>query len=303
MLSSGATQSAIANALGCSQPTISKELSRNSKVVCKYKKRKVYDAFLSNQKAESRKRRFTYARKFDSDMERWVYNKLTIDQWSPAQIVGNALIECINMVSVERIYQYIRADKACGGCLYKHCRHKLKRRKRCVGSSSFNIPNRVSIHSRALEVETRERFGDWEMDLIQGSCNTFILTLVERQTRYLEMLRLTGGKESKGVALAVKDVLLPYKDKVNTITTDNGCEFARHEYISKILDAKIYFTDPYSSWQKGTVENTNKLIRQYIPKKTNFNILSDKYIQQIENKINNRPRKTLNFQKPADVFF
>jgi IS30 family transposase len=303
MLATGATQSEIAQALGCSQATISKELSRNSKVVCKHKKRKVYDAYTSHQKAEARKRRFSYVRKFDLSMQMLVYDKLTREQWSPCEIVGYAQICDIKMVSVERIYQYIRANKEAGGCLYKHCRHRLKHRKRCVGGDVSKIPNRKSIHQRPLEVESRERFGDWEMDLIQGSNNTFILVLVERQTRYLEMCRLDSGKHSLGVVQAAKDMLMPYKEEVKTITTDNGLEFAKHEHLSQALDTDVYFTDPYSSWQKGTVENTNKLIRQYIPKRTNFNTLSDKYIQQVENKINNRPRKILNFQKPADVFF
>jgi IS30 family transposase len=140
------------------------------------------------------------------------------------------------------------------------------------------------------------------MDLIQGINGTFILTLVERKTRYLDMCRLPSGKKSDQVAQMVCARLSSYKGKVLTITTDNGLEFAKHEYISQQLGCKVYFADPYSSWQKGTVENTNKLIRQYIPKRTCFNNLSDSYIEQIQNKLNNRPRKTLNFEKPADIF-
>jgi IS30 family transposase len=303
MLELGRSQCEIAKCTGVSQATISKDLKRNSFRYGKRLKLRKYIALHAQHYADSRKERFTQPRKFTPDMLRFVHNKLTEEEWSPSQIAGYARKAGIPIVCVERIYQYIRQNKCGGVTVYKHCRHKLKHRKRCITSNVGNIPNRRSIHSRPSVVSTRERFGDWEMDLIQGKNNTFILTMVERQTRYLDMIKLPNGKRSDGVVQAVKELLQPYKEKIMTITTDNGVEFSNHEQISEILDITVYFTDPYSSWQKGTIENTNKLIRQYIPKKTDFNTLSDKYIQQIENKLNNRPRKVSGFDKPADIFF
>ena len=303
MLSAGETQAKIAQYLNKSQAAISKELKRNSTVIYgKRKKHMIYQPRKAQERSDARKERFAVTRKFTPEMARYVYKKLVYLDWSPEQIVNTAMKENVPMVSVERIYQYIRMDKDAGGKVYKHCRHKLKYRKRCVGAGVSYIPNRVSIHERPEIVSTRNRFGDWEMDLIQGLNSTFIVTLVERKTRYLKMSKLEYGKKSDCVASEVIRLLNPYKECVFTITTDNGKEFSKHEQIGKELCAGIYFTDPYSSWQKGTVENTNKLIRQYIPKRIDFNSLTDNTIQQIQDRINNRPRKRLNFEKPAELF-
>jgi IS30 family transposase len=124
----------------------------------------------------------------------------------------------------------------------------LKHRKRPVGAGKSAIPNRLSIHDGPAIIEERKRFGDWEMDLIQGA-NTkqYILTLVESSTRFLMMQRLENGKAADEVAKAVVDLLLPYKHQVHSITTDNGMELAKHDYISRRLSTTVYFTDPYSS--------------------------------------------------------
>jgi IS30 family transposase len=145
-----------------------------------------------------------------------------------------------------------------------------------VGAGMRNIPNRVPIQTRPPIVAKRSRYGDWEMDLIQSANDKeFIVTLIERRTRYLLMAKLGNGKNAECVAQAVIKLLFPYKKNVLSPTTDNGGEFAKHTYICSQLPTVVYFADPYSSWQKGTVENTNKLIRQYIPKGCNFNTLSN----------------------------
>lgn len=142
----------------------------------------------------------------------------------------------------------------------QHCRHRLKHRKRPIGAGVRNIPDRGSIRERPPEVEKREEFGHFEMDLIQNG-KDFILTIIERKTGFLIMERLTRGKNAEVVAKTVIRLLKPLKKHVKSITTDNGGEFAKHKLIAKKLHTSVYFTDPYSSWQKGTVENTNKLIR------------------------------------------
>ena len=141
------------------------------------------------------------------------------------------------------------------------------------------------------------------MDLIVDHFGHAILTIVERSTNMLFMTKLPHGKKSEPLAMQqVRRLLLPYKEHIKTITTDNGPEFAAHKLITKYLGAKVYFADPYSSWQKGAIENTNKLIRQYIPKQANFDDYTDKKIAMIQKKINNRPRQKLNFETPKNEF-
>ncbi|XTB53538.1 IS30 family transposase [Fusobacterium nucleatum] len=160
------------------------------------------------------------------------------------------------------------------------------------------------IDRRPDIINNKERFGDWEIDTIVGAFNKgAIVTLTERTTKMLLMKYLPNGKEAKGLAKAVIDLLLPYKDFVHSITSDNGSEFASHKLISKKLGAVFYFAHPYSSWERGLNENTNGLIRQYIPKGTSFEGITDKYIKQIQYKINSRSRETLGFECPKNLFF
>ncbi len=160
----------------------------------------------------------------------------------------------------------------------------------------------MSIHERNKEVDGK-RFGDFEMDLIVDPAQRAILTLVEKPTNMLLMQKLPFGKQSKPLAKAVRRLLLPYKDRLKTITTDNGPEFAAHKDITKWLGVPVYFADPYCSWQKGAIENTNKLIRQYIPKKDSFENYTDKRIMAIQKILNERPREKLNFSTPKCEFF
>ena len=166
----------------------------------------------------------------------------------------------------------------------------------------FPISDRTSIHSRPEQADGK-RFGDFEMDLIVDSHNHAILTIVERSTNMLFMTKLAHGKKAEPLAKEVRRLLLPYKKHIKTITTDNGPEFAAHKLITKYLGAIVYFSDPYASWQKGAIENTNKLIRQYIPKHINFDEVTDKKIASIQKKINSRPRKKLKFETPKTEFF
>ncbi|MCH5311670.1 MAG: IS30 family transposase, partial [Prevotella sp.] len=164
------------------------------------------------------------------------------------------------------------------------------------------IPVRVSIHQRPAEADGK-RFGDFEMDTIVGNNNQgAILTVVERSTNMLFMKKLRFGKQAEELAKEAIRLLEPYKGYIKTITTDNGCEFCAHQAIARGLDTNVYFTDPYSSWQKGAVENANELARQYIPKSSNIKQLTDMDIENIRNKINARPRKKLNFSTPQEEF-
>ena len=166
------------------------------------------------------------------------------------------------------------------------------------------IKNKVSIDQRPDVINNKERFGDFEIDLIVGKDNKgAMVTIVERLTAMIMIRKLENGKNADSLANTVIDMLLPYKNVVKSITSDNGTEFAEHQKIAKKLDAKFYFAHPYASWERGLSEYSNKLIRQYIPKKTNFDTFDKEYVKQVQYKINRRPRKNLNFKNPKQVFF
>ena len=223
--------------------------------------------------------------------------------WSPQQIEGRLKLENRPSVSHETIYKMIRQDKADGGTLYRHTRHRLKHRKRPVGKK-ISIKDRVSIDQRPQIVDFKQRFGDWEIDTIVGANNRgAIVTMVERTTAFMMMEKLQYGKNTKELTKVTVRLLTASMNHVHTITGDNGTEFADHQTISKRLKTQFFFTHPYSSWEKGLIENTNKLIRQYIPKKTNLDALNERQIKEIQYKINNRPSKNLNFYSPKEKFF
>lgn len=290
------TQWEIARAIGVTQAAVSKELSRNRCSNGKYSPR------MAQMFADDAKQRSHRPRKMDAAKRAFIRERMGRQQWSPEQIKGYCDANGIPMVSVEWIYHFIREDRRGGGDLFKQCRHRLKHRKRHVGAGVAHIPDRVSIRQRPAEVEAREEFGHFEMDLIQNG-KDFILTLTERKSRFLLMEKLPDGKNAGGVASAAIRLLRPYRKCLRSITTDNGGEFAKHKLISKKLGIPVFFTDPYSSWQKGTVENTNKLIRQYIPKSMNIKQLTYNKILVLQNKLNYRPRKVLSFESPAHIFY
>ncbi len=294
----------IASIVGCSQATLSRELRRNSTDKGNY----LWDK--AQSKAMERRKRVTSNSAKDPAIVWEALNLLQEEDWSPEQISAD-MRQRGKFISHELIYRYIRADQT--GRLASHCRHKMKynRHGRPDRTTKVrNIPDRVSIHQRPAEADGK-RFGDWEMDTIVGKEGKgAILTLTERSTNMLLMERLPHGKRPEPLANVVIRLLFPYRKTVRTITTDNGSEFCAHKLISKALAPKgtkdpnlVFFADSYSSWQKGAIENANKLIRQYIPKGTDFSTLSDKFIHNIQLKINRRPREKLNFKSPKEVFF
>lgn len=297
-LDCGKTKTFIAKALNVNKSTICREIKRNSR------KRGSYNPSFAQELATERKERFASNRKFTDAIEKYVKDKIEHEQWSPEQIVGYCRVNNIPMVSHERIYAYLRKNKLEGGNLYKHLRHRLKHRKRPVSGKQNTIKGRVSIDDRSDIINNKERFGDWEIDLIIGKDQKgAIVTIVERTTAFFLMKKLPFGKNAGEVAKIVIDMLLPYKEHVHSITSDNGKEFAEHQKISKKLRADFFFAHPYSSWERGLSEYTNKLIRQYIPKKSIFNLLKDNDITEIQYKINRRPRKNLNYDCPKNIFY
>ncbi len=294
----GKNQTEIACIVGKHKSVICRELKRNMNPMDRYK------AAFANGLTEIRKERLKRPRKLCPQMEEQIRKAMTQDQWSPEQIKGRWDKQGEAMVSPERIYQLIRQDKHQGGDLYKHTRHRLKHRKRPVGEQKAVIKDKVSIDERPAVINEKRRFGDWEIDTIVGEANKgAIVTIVERQTGFLIMKKLAQGKVAKGLAKAVIDLLLPYKQVIHSITSDNGTEFAEHKLIAKKLETAFFFAHPYSSWERGLNEYTNKLIRQYIPKKQTFNNYDDQYIKEIQHRINQRPRKKLQYNNPKYFFY
>lgn len=294
----GWSQSLIAQDLYVDKSTISRELKRNGLA------RGGYNAQKAQMLADERKERFARKRSFTGEVEKFIRDKLEGEQWSPEQISGYCKKHGLKMVSPERIYQYVRKDKASGGNLYMHLRHKLKHRKRPVGAKQSNIKDKQSIDLRPQIINRKERVGDWEIDTIIGkNKRDAIVTICERKTKMTIIHKLDNGRNAKGLAQCVFLSLLAYKDKVHSITSDNGSEFAAHKTIAENLDADFYFAHPYSSWQRGLNENTNGLIRQYIPKGADFKNFTQDEIKQIQYKINRRPRKSLDYDTPLKRFF
>lgn len=292
----------IASIVGISQSTLSRELKRNSTDKGHYLPWKAHD------RAMSRRIRATANSRLDPVLV-WRIKQMILDEdWSPEQIRGVLAREGVG-VSVQSIYNIINADVT--GELRKHCRHprfKRKTARKREAAEDPRIPDRTSIHERPAQADGR-RFGDFEMDLIVDNCAHAILVLIDRFSGFVFMEKLPHGRKSKPLAKTVVRLLYAFRKDIKTITTDNGTEFAAHKDITRGLrlkgkeDIVVYFTDPYCSWQKGAVEYTNKLIRQYIPKGANFNDFSQHKISNIAKKLNLRPRKKLGFLTPKEVFF
>lgn len=296
LLDKGESRKQIAMLIGVDISTITREYNRNSG------KHRSYNWETAQKNAELKKKRKPGNHAKSKEIKEEVIRLLETEQWSPKQISA-VLRERGITISHETIYRMIRKDKKEGGSLYIHCRHKLKHRSRPVGDCRSTISDRISISERPAEVDG-VRFGDFEMDIIVGKGNKgAILTLKELSTCMLFMRKLPKGKDAKEVSKTVVRLLMPYKKFIKSITTDNGLEFANHKYITKKLGVTVYFTDPYSSWQKGAIENINGLIRQYIPKSTCFDDISHQYVAKITDKINLRPREKLNFCTPFECFY
>lgn len=287
----------IAKELGVHKSTISRELKRNSK-------KRSYNANYAVIVSKERKRESFKHHVFNPSMKQYIDLKLRNNQWSPEQIKGRCNLDGIPMVSVERIYQYIYKDQSEGGNLYLDLRTARRWRKKRLNSrhQRGQIPNRVMIGERPEIVDTKTRFGDWEVDTIIGKNHkTAILTVTERKSQF-ELMVKTDGTKAESIRKQMINLLAPYKKLVKTITSDNGKEFAKHQEIAKKLEADFYFAEPYSPWQRGLNEYNNKLIRQYLPKKTDFNLINNKTINMIISKLNNRPRKLLGYKTPNEIF-
>ena len=294
-LKAGYTKKKIAQELGRHPSTIGRELSRNTGL-------RGYRPQQAQRLANERKQCHRHTQITDVT---WANVETRLKHaWSPEQISQWLTLAGLPSVSPEWIYQYILADKEAGGDLYRYLRCQKKRKKR-YGSpdSRGQLKNRKSIDERPSIVDERKRIGDWELDTVIGRIGGSVLvTAVERKTRF-SVMALASNKTAEAVKRAILDALTPLAVNVKTLTYDNGKEFALHEDIAEVLQAKGYFAHPYHSWERGLNENTNGLIRQYIPKGVSMDDLTQLEVDSIMESLNNRPRKCLGFRTPNQILF
>ena len=284
----------IAQEIGVSASTISRELKRN-------KRTGKYNPSSADNRYKRRRKKSVRCRVITPEIRGKIIYGLS-QYFSPEQISGMLKLQGIN-ISYDSIYRFIWNDKSYGGKLYLYLRRSGKRYRRKGSAGRSKIPDRIDISMRDPIVETKSRIGDWEADTIIGKNQKgAIVTLVDRCSKKA-LFKKVQRRTKKLVTEAILALLSPYRDKVHTITFDNGSEFADHKKISNGLECKSYFATPYSSWERGLNEHTNGLLRQFIPKKTDFNNVTDEMLDNYQNLINNRPRKVLQFNTPIAVFY
>ena len=295
---SGMTQAKIARQINVHQSTISRELKRNrGKRGYRYKQ--------AEEKASNRRFRASLRiRKMHPKLIETIKSMLCEYQWSPEQISGRLKLNEGISISHESIYLYIWRDKRNNGSLFKNLRCSGKKYNKRSGKLAGRglIPNRIGIENRPAEIEAKMRVGDFEADTIIGAAHRgAIVSLVDRKTK-LTFLDLISSTKSNLTADSIVKKLRPLKQQVHSITFDNGKEFTEHESIAKELNLKFFFARPYHSWERGTNENTNGLIRQYFKKGESFEQITDEDILVVQNKLNSRPRKKLGFCTPNEAF-
>lgn len=277
--------------------SISRELVRNLG-------KKGYRPRQAHWKAQERAkrpgpRRFTEAVRLDAE-------KQLREGWTPEIISGRARLEDRAWVCKETIYKHVYADAKVGGDLWKNLpRAHRKRRRRCPrvdGHGRGKIPNQRMIDTRPAEVETRAVVGHWEGDLINGAAKTGnLVTAVERNTRFT-LLGRTDTKEAGEVTPVLCAMFLQMPEAARTgLTLDNGKEFARHEELARTTGLGVFFARPYHSWERGTNENTNGLIRRLYPKQSSFAGIGTAELQRIDRYLNDRPRKCLGWKTPREA--
>jgi IS30 family transposase len=299
----GASFKATGEAIGRDKSTVCRELQRNSAPI--------YDVYLPH-KAEARAKERKHKagkrpRLKDPMIKRYVVSKLK-EGWAPEQIAGRLPQAYLSLsISHEAIYQFIydkATRKRINLAAYLPRAHK-KRKFFGQGHhhSGCRIPRRVPLNKRPKYIEKRRQPGHWESDtMVSRQSKEALAVSLERSSRLLRISKLSA-KESSRLVMALSRQLKRYPQQLRrTITYDNGSENVEHQKINRRLGTKSYFCTPFHSWEKGSVENGIGLIRRYLPKKTNFAIISRNRIRKIENRLNNRPRKCLNYKTPSEVF-
>ncbi|MBM4056607.1 MAG: IS30 family transposase [Planctomycetes bacterium] len=292
----GYSQIQISKAIDKDKSTVSRELRRNcdGRSGC-------YKHELAQRKYEQRIKDKPKNLRFTEQVKQFVDKRL-LEDYSPEQIAGRAKIEGVDCVSHERIYQYVWKDKKDKGCLFTHLRRKgRKYRKRGAAKDSRGIiKDRVDISNRPAIVDQKQRLGDLEIDTVIGKNHKgALLTINDRVSSRVWIAKL-NGKNAEDLTQKAIEVMNPYKKWMHTITADNGKEFAEHKTIANSIHIDFFFARPYHSWERGANENANGLIRQYFPKGSSFENVSDDDVQRVQDILNNRPRKKLKYLTPNE---
>jgi IS30 family transposase len=289
---------AIARELGRAPSTISRELRRNLRPTGRY----VPD--IAHSYATARRRRSRRNARIGPgvwDIVDWYLRR----DWSPEQVAGFLRAERILRISHEAIYLHVWTDKRTGGDLWRHLRQAGKKRRKRYGAydSRGRLAGKRHISERPAEVETRCQVGHWEIDTVMGTEHgkNSVVTMVERATGYLVMGKLTRHCAADAVARCI-GLIERESGRVATITADNGTEFHSYKQIEAATGVEFYFATPHHSWERGTNENTNGLIRQYLPKRTSQAHVTQADCDRIAAKLNSRPRKRLGYRTPEECY-
>lgn len=295
----------IGRRIGRHHTSISREIARNRPT---YADDAVYWYDAAEFYAKPRRHKARHQRRQHERLLKYVMTGLK-ENWSPEAISGRLKVDFPEddtmRISPETIYCWIYKDSRNKGDLYHYLRrrHKYRRRQKRYGSGRRFIPGRIQIHERPPIVAERIRFGDWEGDTVEGGKGSGgLMTHVERKSRYLIAAKLP---DKKAISMSLESIRhfrkVPKPLRV-TLTVDNGTEFSQFKDIEKKTGLVVYFADPYAAWQRGTNENTNGLLRFYFPKGSDFRQISEKEVALVVKKLNNRPRKCLNYQTPHEVY-
>jgi len=291
-LDAGLTKSAIADKLGFHKATITREISRN-------KGRRGYRPKQAHAKATAREESKHGPYKMNPVIMAQIVERLEL-KWSPEQISNRLRIEGEETVSTETIYKFIYEDRENGGELWRNLRRSRRARKKRFPSEDRRgkIQNARSISKRPMKANKRKKVGHWERDLMVGKNHkSAVLVITDRKTRFNKFRKLNGKfakKVTKETIIALKD--LPKR----SMTNDRGQEFSDHQRFERKAKIKVYFCDPYSSYQRGTNENRIGILRQYLPKKTDISGLTNRDLKKIEFEINSRPMKCLDWRTPYE---
>lgn len=296
----------IARRLGRHHSTISRELKRAKR---KHPWTTYFYDWSHPFALECRKQPRHLRRRNNKRLVAYVESKLRLE-WSPDEIANRIVIDYPDddqmRISHETIYRWVYLDSSFGGTLYQGLRRqrKKRRRQRRYGTGRRFMPDRVSIDQRPEIVATRQRFGDWEGDTVQGKPGTGCLaTMVERKSRYLVARKLEDKKAATLTGKCIKAFWSIPRIMRQTLTLDNGSEFANFKELEKKTRLKVYFADPYAAWQRGANENSNGLLRQYFPKGIDFRNTDANAVAKAVKRLNNRPRKCLGYRTPHEIFW
>lgn len=296
LLQRGFTEERIALKLKRHRSTIYRELKRNSPY-------QDYRPDVAQQLSQGRRTARGVQAKFRPEIIAWIESGIR-KKWSPDQVRGRLFLETGLWVSTEWIYSWILKDKKKGGTLWTHLRRASRKRRKRYGKADRRagpIKDRESIEKRPEIIETRSRIGDLEGDTVVGKNHKGnIITLVDRTSLKASLALLRERKESHRCAGSIIQSVKRFGGKIHSLTFDNGPEFAAHKWIKSRTGADVYFAHAYCAYERGTNENLNGLLRQYLPKKTDFSCLTDEAVKKIENALNNRPRKTLCYLTPNE---